>query len=162
MQGQEKSIFWRNHQLLLQKEAIALFYFLISTWNYQVLKTLGVFMSQPEAIKKSNIVNPDDKVDQEGHNVEASLDKPEKPDANATVNPGDKIDPQAQTVEEKAKQVAVDVPDITGDHVKVPTYFVVEEPDGEEKALHHVKDAEEISDVIRQARTDEEGNRTWR
>lgn len=119
-------------------------------------------MSQPEAIKESNIPNPDNKVDQEGHNVEASLDKPEKPAPNATVNPGDKIKPEAQTVEEKAKQVAVDVPDITGDHVKVPTYFVVEEPDGEEKALHHVKDAEEISDVIRQARTDEDGNRIWR
>ena len=55
----------------------------------------------------------------------------------------------------------MDVPDITGDHIKVPTYVVVDEPDGEQKALHHVKDAEEISDVIRQARTDEEGNRTW-
>ncbi|HEY9820046.1 MAG TPA: hypothetical protein V6D35_04605 [Candidatus Sericytochromatia bacterium] len=120
-------------------------------------------MSQPETIKESNIPNPDNKVDQEGHNVEASLDKPEKPEPNAASNPGDRIDPEAQTIEEKAKQVAVDAPDITGDHVKVPTYFVVQEPpDGEEKALHHVKDAEEISDVIRQARTDEDGNRTWR
>ncbi len=119
-------------------------------------------MSQPDAIKESNIANPDNKVDQEGHNVEASLDKPEKPEPNAASNPGDRINPEAQTVEEKARQVAVDAPDITGDHVKVPTYFVVDEPDGEQKALHHVKDAEEISDVIRQARTDEEGNRTWR
>lgn len=119
-------------------------------------------MSQPETIKESNIPNPDNKVDQEDNNAEASLNKPEKPDPNATVNPGDKIKPEAQTVEEKAKQVAVDAPDITGDHVKVPTYFVVEEPDGEEKPLHHVKDAEEISDVIRQARTDDEGNRNWR
>ena len=31
----------------------------------------------------------------------------------------------------------------------------------EEKALHHVKDAEQISDVIRQARTDAEGDRKW-
>jgi len=46
--------------------------------------------------------------------------------------------------------------------VKVPTYFIVEEPDSEQKTLHHVKDAAEISDVIRQARTDEESNRTWR
>ncbi|MBD0361498.1 MAG: hypothetical protein ICV55_01705 [Coleofasciculus sp. C3-bin4] len=119
-------------------------------------------MSQPEAIKKSDIVNPDAKVDQEGHNVGASLDKPEKPAPNDVVNPGDKVNPEAQTIEEKAQQVAVDVPDITGDHVKVPTYFVVDEPNGEQKALHHVTDAEEISDVIRQARTDEEGNRTWR
>jgi hypothetical protein len=104
----------RKPYLPLQKEARRFFFFLISIWNYKALKELGVFMSQPEAIKESNIVNPDNKVDQEGHNVEASLDKPEKPDANATVNPGDKIDPKAQTVEEKAKQVAVDVPDITG------------------------------------------------
>jgi hypothetical protein len=34
-------------------------------------------------------------------------------------NPGDKIDPSA-TIEEKAQQVAVDAPDITGDHIKVP------------------------------------------
>ena len=120
-------------------------------------------MSQPEAIKESNITNPDNKVDQEGHNAGASQEKPDKPDELDVVNPGDKIDPEAQTVEEKAKQIAVDAPDITGDHVKVPTYFVVKEPpDGHEEALHHVKDAEEISDVIRQARTDEDGNRTWR
>jgi hypothetical protein len=85
-----------------------------------------------------------------------------KNDAHRSVNPGDVIDDRAQSVEEKSKQVAVDSPDITGDRIEVPTYFVVEEPDGEEKALHHVKDAEEISDVIRQARVDEEGNRTWR
>ncbi|HBL12179.1 MAG TPA: hypothetical protein DD379_12360 [Cyanobacteria bacterium UBA11162] len=90
------------------------------------------------------------------------MSKPEKPDSNDVVNPGDKIDPEAKTVEAKSEQVAVDVPDITGDQIKVPTYFVVEEPNGEQKALHHVQDAEEISDVIRQARTDEEGNRTWR
>lgn len=75
-------------------------------------------------------------------------------------NPGDRIDHSA-TLEEKAKQVAVDAPDITGDHIVVPTYFIVEEPNGEKKALHHVKDADEISDVIRQARTDENGNRLW-
>jgi hypothetical protein len=88
-------------------------------------------------------------------------DEPSAKERNLTANPGDRIADEAQTVEEKAKQVAVDVPDITGDHVKVPTYFVVEEPNGEKKALHHVKDAEEISDVIRQARVDENGNRIW-
>ncbi len=67
-----------------------------------------------------------------------------------TANPGDRID-ESKTLEEKAQQVAVDAPDITGDHIVVPTYFVVDEPDGTQKALHHVKDAEEISDVIRQA-----------
>ncbi len=77
-----------------------------------------------------------------------------------TINPGDRID-DSKTLEEKAKQVAVDAPDITGDHIVVPTYFVVEMPDGEKKALHHVKDAEEISDVIRQARVDENGERVW-
>lgn len=77
-----------------------------------------------------------------------------------SINPGDRID-NSKTLEEKAKQVAVDAPDITGDHIVVPTYFVVDEPDGTKKALHHVKDAEEISDVIRQARVDENGERTW-
>lgn len=77
-----------------------------------------------------------------------------------TVNPGDRVD-SAKTLEEKAQQVAVNVPDITGDHIVVPTYFVVEDENGDRKALHHVTDAEEISDVIRQARMDENGNRTW-
>lgn len=77
-----------------------------------------------------------------------------------TVNPGDRID-DSKTLEEKAKQVAVDAPDITGDHIVVPAYFVVDEPDGTQKALHHVKDADEISDVIRQARVDENGERQW-
>jgi hypothetical protein len=81
---------------------------------------------------------------------------------NLTANPGDRISDEPQTIEEKATQIAVDVPDITGDHIKVPTYFIVDEPDGDKKALHHVKDAEEISDVIRQARVDEDGNRIWR
>lgn len=76
-------------------------------------------------------------------------------------NPGDRIDP-SKSLEEKAQQVAVDAPDITGDHITVPTYFVFETPDGEKKALHHVKDAEEISDMIRLARLDEDGNRVWR
>jgi len=66
-----------------------------------------------------------------------------------TVNPGDRI-LENQTLEEKSKQLAVDAPDITGDHIRVPTYFIVEYPNGEKKALHHVKDAKEISDVIRQ------------
>jgi hypothetical protein len=65
------------------------------------------------------------------------------------------------TLEEKSQQVAVDVADPTGDRIVVPTYFVVDYPNGERKALHHVKDAEEISDVIRQARVNEEGERTW-
>lgn len=77
-----------------------------------------------------------------------------------TVNPGDRID-DSKSLQEKAKQVAVDAPDITGDHIVVPAYFVVDEPDGSQKALHHVKDAEEISDVIRQARVDENGERIW-
>lgn len=79
---------------------------------------------------------------------------------NLTLNPGDRID-ESMSLEEKAKQVAVDAPDITGDHIVVPEYFVVEYPDGHKEALHHIKDAEEISDVIRQARVDEEGERTW-
>lgn len=78
-----------------------------------------------------------------------------------TANPGDRIADEPQSLEEKAQQLAVDSPDITGDHIKVPTYFIVEESDGEKKPLHHVKDAEEISDVIRQARIDENGERQW-
>ncbi|HBB31023.1 MAG TPA: hypothetical protein DDZ80_19125 [Cyanobacteria bacterium UBA8803] len=73
-----------------------------------------------------------------------------------TVNPGDVIVKESQTIEEKAKQIAVDVPDITGDHIKVPTYFIVEYPNGETKALHHVRDAKQISDVIRQMQLHEE------
>lgn len=75
-----------------------------------------------------------------------------------TINPGDRIIPGNQTIEEKAQQIAVDAPDITGDWIKVPTYFVVEYPNGEKKALHHVRDAKEISEVIQQARFEQE---TW-
>lgn len=78
-----------------------------------------------------------------------------------TINPGDRIDPD-KSLEEKAQQVAVNTADITGDRVVVPTYFVVEDPEEGKKALHHVDDAEEISDVIRQARVDDSGERTWR
>ena len=77
-------------------------------------------------------------------------------DFHLTVNPGDIIAKQPQTIEEKAKQIAVDVPDITGDHIKVPTYFIVNYPNGETKALHHVRDAKQISDVIRMMRLEEE------
>ncbi|NEO09490.1 MAG: hypothetical protein F6K49_04240 [Moorea sp. SIO3I6] len=73
-----------------------------------------------------------------------------------TANPGDRIATEPQTIEEKAKQVAVDTIDITGDHIKVPTYFVVKYPDGDTKALHHVKDAEAISDLIRQMQLQQE------
>ena len=54
--------------------------------------------------------------------------------------------------------MAVDAVDFTVDRRVVPTYVVAEGEDGEKEALHHVKDAEEISDVIRQARTDENGD----
>ena len=87
-----------------------------------------------------------------------SREEPTAKERNLTANPGDVIE-ESKSLEEKAKQVAVDVPDITGDQITVPTYFVVEYPDGTKKALHHVRDAEEISDVIRQARVDENGNR---
>ncbi len=80
---------------------------------------------------------------------------------NPTVNPGDRVQ-EKKSLEEKSQQVAVNTADITGERVVVPTYFVVEEEDGNQEALHHVKDAEEISDVIRQARTDEDGDRKWR
>lgn len=80
---------------------------------------------------------------------------------NNVLNPGDRVDGE-KSLEEKSQQVAVNTGDITGDRIVVPTYFVVDDPEEGQKALHHVKDAEEISDVIRQARVDESGERTWR
>ncbi|WP_036000274.1 MAG: hypothetical protein EDM05_57445 [Leptolyngbya sp. IPPAS B-1204] len=84
----------------------------------------------------------------------------EKKGNQLTINPGDRID-ESKSLQEKAQQVAVDAPDITGEHIVVPTYFVFNMPDGSQKALHHVKDADEISDMIRLARLDENGNRVW-
>jgi hypothetical protein len=86
-------------------------------------------------------------------------DPKDEKNAPRTVNEGDVID-NSKSLEEKKEQLAVDNWDITG-HDKVPTYFPVVDEDGEEKVLHHVKDAEEISDVIRQARVDENGERVW-
>jgi hypothetical protein len=87
--------------------------------------------------------------------------EPTVKERNLTVNPGDIVTDESKSIEQKAKQVAVDSPDITGDWIKVPTYFIVEYPNGEKKALHHVRDAKKISDVIRLARVDEKGNRVW-
>ncbi len=90
-----------------------------------------------------------------------SRNEPDVNERHLTANPGDRIADEAQSIEEKSKQIAVDSPDITGDHITVPTYFVAEDEKGEQKALHHVKDAEEISDLIRKARVDENGERIW-
>ena len=73
-----------------------------------------------------------------------------------TANPGDRIALEPQTLEEKAKQMAVDQCDITGEHIQIPTYFIVNYPNGETKALHHVRDAQAISDIIRQMNLEEE------
>jgi hypothetical protein len=81
--------------------------------------------------------------------------------AHLTANPGDRIKDEPESIEEKQKQLAVDSADITGEHLKVPTYFVFDIPGKGKKALHHVKDAEEISDMIRLARLDENGNQVW-
>ena len=109
---------------------------------------------------ENQFVNSEDIPAEAKHTVPA--DKKLSPkERKLTANPGDRIADYPQTIEEKAEQIAVDVPDITGDWIKVPTYFIVEYPNGEKKALHHVKDAEAISDVIRQARMDEHGNRIW-
>lgn len=62
-----------------------------------------------------------------------SKEEPNVKERNLTANPGDRIADEAQTIEEKSQQVAVDSPDITGDQITVPTYFVVEEPNGEKK-----------------------------
>ncbi|MGB3403866.1 MAG: hypothetical protein WBA77_14355 [Microcoleaceae cyanobacterium] len=80
---------------------------------------------------------------------------------SSTLNEGDKVKDENQTIEEKSDQVAVDYTDVTLNRNVVPTYFVAEDEEGNKEALHHVKDAEEISDVIRQARTDEDGDRKW-
>ena len=74
-------------------------------------------------------------------------------------NPGDRIKPN-QTLEEKAKQLAVDAPDITGDHIVVPTYFIAEYANGEKQALHHVRDAKKISHLIQQMALDEKNDRS--
>jgi len=58
-------------------------------------------------------------------------------------------------------KIAVDTADITDEHVVMPTYVTVKDGTGEEQALHHVKDAEAISDMIRQVRVDENGDRRW-
>ncbi len=83
------------------------------------------------------------------------------PDNLAINHPGE-IPNRDQSLEEKSQQVAVDAVDFTVEHREVPTYVTVETEDGEKEALHHVKDAEEISDVIREARVDENGNRVWK
>lgn len=115
-------------------------------------------MSNNKNIKQP--LQPEDVSPEQKKKIRDDMDREGK--GNLTVNPGDRISKEPQSIEEKAQQVAVDAPDITGDHITVPTYFIVDEPDGEQKALHHVKDADEISDVIRQARVDENGERQWR
>lgn len=79
---------------------------------------------------------------------------------NLTINPGDRIDPD-RSLKEKQEQYAVNRRDLLGDRIRIPTYFVVNYPDGEREVLHHVRDAEEIADVIRRARVDANGDRVW-
>ncbi|MEL6778488.1 MAG: hypothetical protein AAFO06_14645 [Cyanobacteria bacterium J06597_16] len=89
---------------------------------------------------------------------------PREPNESQTqhINPGDKAMPSGASVEEKGEKTAVAYEDALGNPVEVPTYFTVEGEEGKKESLHHVKDAEEISDVIRQARVNEDGERTWR
>ncbi|PZD70984.1 hypothetical protein C1752_08636 [Acaryochloris thomasi RCC1774] len=114
-------------------------------------------MSQPTDSKQDSVQQP---LTPEQISPEKQT-QPEADPADLAVNSGDVVNSE-KTVEEKAQQVAVNASDITGDREVVPTYFVVDQPDGEQEALHHVKDAEKISDTIRQARVDEEGDRKWR
>jgi hypothetical protein len=123
---------------------------------YQFAKTSVMDKQNNDQIKQPT--QPEDVTPEQKKEIKQEMRKGGK---HLTANPGDRISDEPQTIEEKAQQVAVDTADITGDHITVPTYFIVDEPDGEKKALHHVKDADEISDVIRQARVDEDGNRVW-
>ncbi|MGB3298093.1 MAG: hypothetical protein WBA76_07475 [Phormidesmis sp.] len=88
---------------------------------------------------------------------------PREPNEPGTenINPGDKEMSPDASVEEKGKKTAVAYEDALGNPIEVPTYFTVEGEDGNKEALHHVKDAEEISDVIREARVNEDGEREW-
>lgn len=74
----------------------------------------------------------------------------------ALSNKGDRVPNRPQSLEEKAERRAVD----TG-KLEVPAYFVFEGENGNREALHHVRDAEEITDAIRQARRTESGDRKW-
>lgn len=89
---------------------------------------------------------------------------PKEPNEAGTqhINPGDKEMSPDASVKEKGEKVAVACEDALGNPVEVPTYFTMEGEKGGEKALHHVKDAEKISGVIREARVDDNGDRTWR
>lgn len=117
-------------------------------------------MENQSEIQKNAAANPSGQTDKTFAPEDDSAKKIRE--ENLAVNPGDRIAEEPQTDQEKSEQVAVNTSDITGDQITVPTYFETDEPDGEKKELHHVKDSEEISDVIRQARMDDEGNRTWR
>ena len=88
---------------------------------------------------------------------------PREPNEPGTenINPGDKKMSPDASVEEKGQKTAVAYEDALGNPIEVPTYFTVEDEDGKKEALHHVEDAEEISDVIRQARVNDEGEREW-
>ena len=116
-------------------------------------------MSQQTESNSSNIQQPLTPEQVSPEQQQAHRDAHQTQDL--AVNPGDVID-EDKSLEENAQQVAVNAVDITGEAEVVPTYFVVDQPDGEQEALHHVKDAEEISDTIRQARVNEEGEREWR
>jgi hypothetical protein len=117
-------------------------------------------MTQPDAEQERVTKQPMTPEEVDPEQKRAQKQELEREGNNLTLNPGDRVD-ESKSLQEKAQQVAVDAPDITGEHIVVPAYFVVDEPDGTQKALHHVKDAEEISDVIRQARLDEDGNQVW-
>lgn len=81
------------------------------------------------------------------------------------INPGDREAPPTTSAAEKGNKTAVAYEDALGNPIEVPTYFTVEGENAKgeqtEEALHHVKDAEKISDVIREARVDESGDRKW-
>jgi hypothetical protein len=128
-----------------------------------------VLQNQKDSEKELNIMSEKkDELDNSAYKAVLSAAPNELASSEKTVdestdhiNKGDREAPPSASIEEMKEQVAVAYQEF-GSDVEIPAYFTIEDKEtGEEKALHHVKDAEEISDVIRQARVNEDGARVW-
>lgn len=56
----------------------------------------------------------------------------------SSTNPGDKNQPN-QTLGEEAKGHGVDAPNLKGNDIQVPSYFIMEYRKGQKEALDHVQ-----------------------